>query len=127
MKNRYPKKAELRGKWWAEFLKQVPRPLKKTLGKTGLGNALTEYEIARDQLGTGRMSAALKDIHKKLPKAAKACFDAQDYDAKSLMQQYLLMMLPDSCHHTKSSSLAHAFQGSNCTGCSLPQWGHHQS
>ncbi len=57
---------ELNHKWWS-------KNKAKTMGKTGLGNALKDYEVAVERNDPVKMQKALSNVKKKLPVALNAC------------------------------------------------------
>ncbi len=72
---------ELNHKWWA-------KNKAKTMGKTGLGKALKDFEVAEEINDPAKMLKALSEVKKKLPVALKACNQKMHKDTIAAIKKY---------------------------------------
>ena len=72
---------ELNHKWWS-------KNKAKTMGKTGLGKALKDFEVAEELNDPAKTLKALSEIKKKLPVALKACNSKLHKDTIAAIKKY---------------------------------------
>lgn len=96
-KPKYPKKAEFTAKWWVSWLKNTPQELQKDIKKIGkIDHVITSCLVAKDLVDKKLWLDALKKFRDSLVLAIKACDKHRDYEARTLLQQLLLIHKKDT-------------------------------
>lgn len=72
---------ELNQKWWS-------KNKAKTMGKSGLGKALKDFEVAEEVNDPAKMLKALSEVKKKLAVALKACNEKMHKDTIAAIKKY---------------------------------------